>query len=419
VSRLPQETDSKRAAPADTVPIPRPRSFELSPSDQQRLDELNERAGALLREERYRDALGIAQEALEITEVELPRDHPSRIQPLWILGQAHHAVADYSAVAAGRIGDVMSAWRDASEYFEAALRLAERHRGPHHPDVAALADGLGDVYASLHRYARALDMKQRVLAIVKTTEGANSRAALKAANDLEVLRIEKLIAPRFQKELSKALPLALAQIRNAGVTLGPDHVNVARGSSALASILGSSEAGVRTAALPLLERALALYTSGRSSRLQAIQTRAAIARLYVESRQYAKAEGMFDLVTGAAEQVLGPSDAAVIRLWSERGQALQKAGQYDKAAAAFTRVLSFWDERLQIDPSAIHRVREALEDLGDTWRSMREYHSVLAVALALAPLAVEPSQEHAFITQFLSQWGGAETGKRVRRRARG
>ena len=48
------------------------------------------------------------------------------------------------------------------------------------------------------------------------------------------------------------------------------------------------------------------------------------------------------------------------------------------------------------------------------------YHNALAVALALAPLAVEPSQEHAFITQFLSQWGGADTGKRVRqRRARG
>ena len=48
------------------------------------------------------------------------------------------------------------------------------------------------------------------------------------------------------------------------------------------------------------------------------------------------------------------------------------------------------------------------------------YHTALAVALALAPLAVEPSHEHAFITQFLAQWGGAETGKRVRqRRARG
>ena len=44
------------------------------------------------------------------------------------------------------------------------------------------------------------------------------------------------------------------------------------------------------------------------------------------------------------------------------------------------------------------------------------YHTALAVALALAPLAVESSQEHSFITQFLAQWGGAETGKRVRQR---
>ena len=44
------------------------------------------------------------------------------------------------------------------------------------------------------------------------------------------------------------------------------------------------------------------------------------------------------------------------------------------------------------------------------------YHTALAVALALAPLAVESSQEHSFITQFLSQWGGAQTGKRVRQR---
>jgi hypothetical protein len=44
------------------------------------------------------------------------------------------------------------------------------------------------------------------------------------------------------------------------------------------------------------------------------------------------------------------------------------------------------------------------------------YHHALAVALALAPLAVEPSHEHPFITQFLSQWGGAEIGKRVRQR---
>jgi hypothetical protein len=46
------------------------------------------------------------------------------------------------------------------------------------------------------------------------------------------------------------------------------------------------------------------------------------------------------------------------------------------------------------------------------------YHTALAVALALAPLAVEPRQEHSFITQFLSQWGGAESEKRAVRQRR-
>lgn len=47
------------------------------------------------------------------------------------------------------------------------------------------------------------------------------------------------------------------------------------------------------------------------------------------------------------------------------------------------------------------------------------YHTALAVALALAPLAVEARGEHAFITQFLAHWGSAQTGNRVtgRRRA--
>jgi hypothetical protein len=47
------------------------------------------------------------------------------------------------------------------------------------------------------------------------------------------------------------------------------------------------------------------------------------------------------------------------------------------------------------------------------------YHISLAVALALAPLAVEPDQEHTFITKFLSHWGQAlDQVQRRRRRPR-
>jgi histidine kinase/DNA gyrase B/HSP90-like ATPase len=44
------------------------------------------------------------------------------------------------------------------------------------------------------------------------------------------------------------------------------------------------------------------------------------------------------------------------------------------------------------------------------------YHVALAVALALAPLAVEAAGEHAFVTAFLSRWGEAVSGASPRRR---
>jgi hypothetical protein len=44
------------------------------------------------------------------------------------------------------------------------------------------------------------------------------------------------------------------------------------------------------------------------------------------------------------------------------------------------------------------------------------YHLALAVALALAPLAVEPAQGQRFVESFLTKWGEAAAGRRKRRR---
>jgi len=38
--------------------------------------------------------------------------------------------------------------------------------------------------------------------------------------------------------------------------------------------------------------------------------------------------------------------------------------------------------------------------------------------LALAPLAVEPAQEHGFLKAFLSSWGEASLPKKTQRRKR-
>jgi histidine kinase/DNA gyrase B/HSP90-like ATPase len=47
------------------------------------------------------------------------------------------------------------------------------------------------------------------------------------------------------------------------------------------------------------------------------------------------------------------------------------------------------------------------------------YHTALTVALALAPLAVAPAEEHLFVTRFLSEWGAvAGARRRTNRRSR-
>jgi hypothetical protein len=46
------------------------------------------------------------------------------------------------------------------------------------------------------------------------------------------------------------------------------------------------------------------------------------------------------------------------------------------------------------------------------------YHTAVAVALALAPLAVDANDEHAFVTQFLAQWGTRQTAQCAARQRR-
>jgi Histidine kinase-, DNA gyrase B-, and HSP90-like ATPase len=46
------------------------------------------------------------------------------------------------------------------------------------------------------------------------------------------------------------------------------------------------------------------------------------------------------------------------------------------------------------------------------------YHVALAVAMALAPLAVEPTREHQFVTAFLGRWGEAVDKRGMRSRAK-
>lgn len=400
------------------------RLFQLDDAEQRRLDLLHERVAALSAQRRHIEALPLAEEARTLVERRVPSDDPALIRPLGDLGRLRLALADYRMSAGGRAPSTDDL-REGQRLLERALHLAENHKGPYHTEVAELANELSDLHALKRRWEFdvALDLKQRVLALAKGSGAADGPVALKAANDLEALRVEKLVLGEVDRpfrghspgDLAKALPMALEQVRRAERTLGAEHVNVARGLFNVAVAYGSSAVGVRRAALVLLERALALFARGDGSDpRREFRTRVTLARLYATVGDYSRAERTFAAVTEAAETLLGPRDEAVLQLLSERGQALKAAGQYDAAARLFVRVLSYWDERVAeaSDRSHILGLRRALENLADTRHLQGDhkgaevlYRRILASkdrGIVMNAVRVWPIQRKLGITQRLA-----------------
>jgi len=377
VSRTPlplarEVAGARRQAKEDRSPATGSRASPLSGADQRRLAELHRDIAAALDGRRPSEALPPAREALQLAELRVPRDHPAFIQPLRDLGRAYHETGRYRAIV-GSPGKGVEEYREARAVLERALRLLEGDKGPRHPEVADLLEELADLRAAMHDFDDAIDLKQRILAIRKSKAG--DRRIAQIENDIEILRVEKLIRPAYGAKLSEALPLALAQLRDAETRLGPGHVNVARGRSNLASVYQKSRVGLGAAALQMHEQALALHTRVQGAdHWETVGQAAAMAKLYGDAREFGKAERLYEAVEKATEQALGPGHPAAMEFLSQRGWALERVGRYDAAAARFARALAFWDDRLARDEAGrpILDVRRSLESLADVHALMGE-----------------------------------------------
>ncbi len=137
-----------------------------------------------------------------------------------------------------------------------------------------------------------------------------------------------------------------------------------------------------------------------------------------EKEAPAEAEGRGEPEAVAAAEVPAPAEPrpAEVALPGQRGP--RRPGRYG---------LSLQFESRPDDP-ALGRLVESTVWVNETHPAYRRalasrsegYHLALAVALALAPLAVEPERAQAFITTFLVHWGRAverpAAGRRARRR---
>lgn len=360
-------SDVARPRTAGADDIPRPRRFTLSPTIQQRVAYLHQEIEGLSRQKRYAEALPLAREALELVELPLPRDDPALLQPLFDLGHIFHELGNYRSIAIPS-GKHVGEFGEAKDYLERALQLADAMHGPTVPAVATIANDLADLHASMGEFDEALDLKQRIVGIFGRA-GPEASGAVRAINDMEIIRVGKLIHPRYSPKLAKALPLAVIQVSFAERKLGPQDVNVAKGLANVARIFDATRLGLGAAALRVRERAWEAFRRADPENWETIREQILLATDYSRLGDVARAERLEQAAAAVFARVFGKDSEASIEYLAMRARLLSDMGRVSEAVPVLESVVHYWEKQFEgsNDLQAVLALRRYAEFLGDAY----------------------------------------------------
>ncbi|HEV2992556.1 MAG TPA: tetratricopeptide repeat protein, partial [Candidatus Angelobacter sp.] len=142
---------------------------------------------------------------------------------------------------------VLALLEEAKSDFERALQIGERVYGSDHPNVAAVANNIGQILKEQGDLAGALEYSQRALQIDEQVYGPDHPSVARDANNIGTILKE-------QGDLAGALEYIRRALKIGEKVYGPDHPSVAIRANNIGLIL--QEQGDLAGALDYIRRAL-------------------------------------------------------------------------------------------------------------------------------------------------------------------
>jgi CHAT domain-containing protein/Tfp pilus assembly protein PilF len=262
------------------------------------------------------------------------------------------------------------------------LAITEQILGPTHPAVAQSLNNLAMLYKETGQYAKAEPLYQRSLAIKEKALGPIHPAVAAGLNNLAGLY-------QTTGQYAKAEPLYQRSLAIAEQALGPAHPDVATSLNNLAALYRTM--GQYAKAEPLYQRSLAIreQTLGPTHPDIAVSLNN-LALLYQTTGEYAKAEPLYERSLATYEQILGPAHPAVGQSLNNLALLYVTMGQYAKAEPLYQRSLAIREQALgPTHPD----VAQSLNNLAELYRATGQYekaeplyrHSLAIYEQALGP----------------------------------
>ena len=136
--------------------------------DRAKLSSLHDKVIELSQAGKFKEAIPIAQEFLELTEKTLGPDQPGTATALNNLGALYYSLGNYTK---------------AESLYQRALKIDEKALGPDHPDTAMDLKNLAELYKSMGDNARAEPLFRRALKIKQKAVGPTPEPSAASSPD--------------------------------------------------------------------------------------------------------------------------------------------------------------------------------------------------------------------------------------------
>jgi tetratricopeptide (TPR) repeat protein len=317
----------------------------------------------LEREEKYVEAIPLAQQVLELSKQRSGPENVTVAYALEILAALYNRLDKYEQaerlylealgikkkaggpesndVAAtlkrlGRLYYDMGEYANAEPLFQEELGLENKQFGPESKEVAETLGNLGGVYSQMGDYARSEPLLQEELKIEKKTLGLESKEVATTLNNLGVLY-------SLMGDHATAEPLYLEALRIQKKVLGPENEDVARTLNNLAQVY----AGMR-------DYEKAAYCYGQALQVEkkvlgpedlyVAITLNNLALLWDDAGNYAEAERLYQDSLRIHEKIQGPGHPGVATTLDNLALLYHHMGKYAKAEPLYREALGIYSK---------------------------------------------------------------------------
>jgi tetratricopeptide (TPR) repeat protein/CHAT domain-containing protein len=371
--------------------------------------DLDNQAGQLFHEGKYREAEPIAKEEVGLAEAEHGPDSAEMALALDRLGEVSALESDFATAESllkralgiqekqlgpehpdvsrtldglGFVARQQGNYPRAEDLFKRALAIREKAMGMEHPDVAEILNDLGDAYADQSKYGDAEVVFKRALAIREKALGTNDRNVAETLNSLGNLYAVQDKFKQAEDLHQRALTLGVK-------ALGPAHPDVAQYENSLAEVY--RQEGKYAEAEPLYKQAIGVYEKAEGlEHPEGVEVLNNLGLLYAQEGKYAESEPLLVEVLGLEEKLVGPEHRDVASIMANLAEVYSYEGKFSSAEPLMKQSLAIDEKVLGPEHTDVGIRLSNLARLYSTQGKYAEAEPLLIRAIKLEEKAMGP-----------------------------